>query len=244
MTNFNIFSEKIKHILAVEVVMKKIIFTLAIFFVVLGISGCSSKMTNLDLVVNNMSEETEVYYCSDSGETPFSISSGFREEPFKYDGSNQKKVVFALITARLDTNAPEYIDVIIDGVKKTILLQYNFITGTHIADLEILLKGTEQIAVDYLGNNINMICQSNFFEVKADQAIEIAVEQLGEDISSLREGDKLFAECYLRVLDKVVGGFDKTFWLFSICSVSGEMNNVIISTADGKILASSQQYVV
>lgn len=216
---------------------------------ILGVSslmlfGCGSQVDRLTLVQDNMSEKSEVYFFSDNLNLPISIASGVREDPYGYDGESNDKCVFALIIARLDNSDNEYVTVNIDGEEKQVLLEFNYRTGTHMADLEQTLTGDEVITVKFLDEEANLVCKSNDFKVDANQALEIGTENLSSFIDSLRSGNNFNGECYLKLLDNISGGFSDIFWLFSVYSADGEMQNVIISTENGSVLAGAEQNVI
>ncbi len=216
---------------------------------ILGVSslmlfGCGSQVDRLTLVQENMSEKSEVYFFSDNLNLPISIASGVREDPYGYDGESNDKCEFALIIARLDNSDNEYVTVNIDGEEKQVLLEFNYRTGTHMADLEQTLTGDEVITVKFLDEEANLVCKSNDFKVDANQALEIGTENLSSFIDSLRSGNNFNGECYLKLLDNISGGFSDIFWLFSVYSADGEMQNVIISTENGSVLAGAEQNVI
>lgn len=216
---------------------------------ILGVSslmlfGCGSQVDRLTLVQENMSEKSEVYFFSDNLNLPISIASGVREDPYGYDGESNDKCEFALIIARLDNSDNEYVTVNVDGEEKQVLLEFNYRTGTHMADLEQTLTGDEVITVKFLDEEANLVCKSNDFKVDANQALEIGTENLSSFIDSLRSGNNFNGECYLKLLDNISGGFSDIFWLFSVYSADGEMQNVIISTENGSVLAGAEQNVI
>lgn len=206
--------------------------------------GCGAEVDRLELVQQNMSEISNVYFFSDNLNLPVSIASGVREEPYAYDGLSNEKCVFALIIARLDNSDDEYVTVNIDGEEKQVLLEFNYRTGTHMADLEQTLSGDEVITIKFLDQEANLVCKSTDFEIDASQALEIGAENLSWFIDSLRNGNHLNGECYLKLLDNISGGFSDIFWLFSVYSADGEMQNVIISTENGSVLAGGEQNVI
>ncbi len=224
--------------------MKKTIFTIMFLLCLLPLSGCIESKDNISLVKENMSEYGEVYFFSENQNLPMSVVSGYREEPYKYDGKSNVKFDFALVIARLDNADDEYLEITIDGEKQRVLLEYNYLTGTHVADLQRKLYGDETICVSYLGQEADLTCKSKDFAVSAEKAIEIGANYLNEKINKLRDGDDFDAECYLKLLDNISGGFSQVYWLFSIYSSNGEMSNVIISTLNGQILANSGENLV
>ncbi len=227
--------------------MKKFIKISAISLLCLApiamLAGCG-EVDKLSLMKDNLSEMSDVYYFSDNNDFLVSIASGQREDPYKSDGKSENKVDFALVIAELSGSDDEMVKITIDGEAKDVLLEFNYQTGTHMADIEQRLTGQEEITISYMNESANMICKSNTFAVSADKALELGYENMKEDIDSLCEGKNFKGECYLKILDNLSGGFDDVFWLFSVLDQNGKMKNVIISTSQPSVLADGEQSLI
>ena len=145
---------------------------------ILGVSslmlfGCGSQVDRLTLVQENMSEKSEVYFFSDNLNLPISIASGVREDPYGYDGESNDKCEFALIIARLDNSDNEYVTVNVDGEEKQVLLEFNYRTGTHMADLEQTLTGNEVITVKFLDEEAKVLVFNLTFIYFSKQRINL-----------------------------------------------------------------------
>ena len=206
----------------------------------IGMFGCG-QVDSQELVKASMSEISDVYYFSDNSDFLVSISSGQREEPYSYNGKSEDKLDFGLVIAELGSAQDEMVKVSINGLESDLLLEYNYRTGKHMADLERRIGENEEIKITYLDKSANMICKSKDFVVPADEAIKIGCENLEEFISPLCSGKNFYGECYLKIMDGLSGGFDDVFWLFSVLDQKGEMKNVIISTAQPIVLADGSQ---
>lgn len=218
--------------------MKK--FTLASFaFSVAAMAlvcGCT-QYDELSLVKANMSERSDVYFFSDNIDLPISLCSGVREEPYVYDGYSRTKLDFALVTAELGFCDAEIAYVAIDGEEREVLLEYNYKTAKHVADLERKLTGNEQISIKIGEKSANLVCKSTNFGVSADDAIALGVETMMEFITPLCNQNNFYGECYLKILDSLAGGFDEVFWLFSVIDREGNAENIVISTKQPIVLA-------
>ncbi len=205
---------------------------------VLGISlfGCSS---TVDYVRENMSEWTKVYYYG-AGETFYvTMSSGVRESTYLVNGKSEESVDFALLSIVLSENDGQVIraTVSVDGEESSQELEINGLNSAYMVDLEIELSGDEEIVVTYNGESVTLNNLSKDFAVDDERAIEIASIELEEEITALKSGVTLNAECYLRVLDKQANNFEEVFWCFTVVNTNGESSSVIISTSDGSVLA-------
>ena len=216
--------------------LKKLLIGSLCFVCIAMFVGCG-QMDSLTLVKNNMSERCDVYFYSDNDDFNVSIASGQREESYIYDGKSQPKVDFALLVAEIDSSESEMCQVSIDGEQSQVLLEFNYRTGKHMADLQKKLTGQEQIQVTYLDKTANMECKSKDFAVSSDKAIELGCQHLKDFIEPLCDGNNFKGECYLRVMDKLTGEENGTVWLFSVLSSDCKIANVIISTSQPQVLA-------
>lgn len=216
--------------------LKKLFLGLLCLVPIIGLAGCGD-MDNLSLVKNNMSEITNVYFFSDNEDLKVSLASGQRENDFKYDGKSTEKVNFALIVAQLNSCETELCKIIIDGEEKDVLLEFNYRTGKHMADLETKLTGNEKIEIVCGDLTANLVNKSKDFGVSSEQALQIGVEYLKDFIEPLCQGKNFNAEAYLRVMDVLTGQENGTLWLFSVLSNDGQIRNIIISTSEPNVLA-------
>lgn len=221
----------------------KFLFALAFILACVGMTGCA-QYDELSLVGKNMSEMSDVYYFSDNSQFSVSLCSGKREDPYAYDGYSQNKVDFALITAQLDSCDDEMACVVIDGQEQNVLLEFNYKTANHVADLERKLTGNEQISIKVGQKSANLVCKSADFGVSAQQAIKLGVETMQEFITPLCNQDKFNGECYLKVLDSLTGGFNEVFWLFSVLDRDGHVENIVISTNQPIVLADGNESMI
>lgn len=215
--------------------MKKFIpfFILPLVFV---LGGCSTNY--VELAKENMSEITNAYFYGKCDEFEISLSSGRREEPYVYDGKNGETCDFALVI--MDLNSEKDKEIVVFSINSNAfssVLEYNAITGTFMADLEREISENDNISVKFGNSQINLICQSKDFQVDENKAIEIGVNEFFEDFKNMIEKQELKAECYLKILDNLSNGFEKSFWCFAIVDTNGNHFNVIIDTNSGDILA-------
>lgn len=218
---------------------RKLFFVFVAIFIIMNaifVSACT-QYDELSLVKANMSERSDVYFFSENSDLQASICSGMREEPYIYDGCSQGKLDFALLTMQLDLCDDEIAYITIDGVEQKVLLEFNYVTSKHVADLERKLTGNEQILIKIGEKSANFVCKSANFEISSDQAIALGVETMMEFITPLCDQNNFYGECYLKILDSLSGGFDEVFWLFSVLDRNGHFENIVISTNQPIVLA-------
>ncbi len=216
--------------------------TLCLMLVCLSLSLFACGKTTADYVLDNMSEWTKVYYYGESDGFYVSISSGTRENPYLLNGSSEDDVDFALVSVYFDDSVDSSVikvSLTIDETQTTEELELNSFSNCFMVDLETLLSGDEEIIVEYDGSSVTLENLSSSFVIDDEEAIQIATEALAEEITKLKVGSTLNAECYLIVLDKKANNFDSVFWCFTVVNADNETHSIIISTEDGSILAQS-----
>lgn len=205
--------------------------------------GCA-QYDELSIVKANMSECSDVYFFSDNPDLQASLCSGKREEPYVYDGYSRAKLDFALLTVKLDSCDNEIAHISIDGVEREVLLEFNYITSNHVADLQQRLTGVEQISLKYGSKKANFVCESVNFGVSSDDAVALGVKTMLEFITPLCDQNNFYGECYLKILDGLSGGFSDVFWLFSVIDRDGHIENLVISTKQPIVLAGEGESMV
>ncbi len=229
--------------MAKEKNMKKLCVFLMCLCPLFAFAGCG-QVDTINLLKNNLSEVSDVYYFSQDPVLKVSICSGKREEPYIYDGKSCDKLDFALITADIEGSDSEMVTISINGVAEDVILEFNYKTGTHMADLGRKLSGSEKIEFKYLDQTTTLECKSNSFVVSSDDAILLGYQTLQNQIDSLVQDGEFKGEAYLKIIDSLSGGFEDVFWLFSILDQNGEMKNLIISTQEGIVLADGNQNMI
>lgn len=220
---------------------KKILLAFMLCFVGLSLCGCGAN--TLDMVKDNMSELTNVYYFGENADCYCSLSSGKREKEYLLNGQSGECVPFALLSLHPTENIAGkvvLVKVTIDGVESEKELEINSLNSAYMVDLEKEFSGEEKIAITFNGKVLTLECLSKNFAIDSQKALEIASKELADKITMKKSFSKLNAECYLRVLDKKANKQDGVFWCFSVLNVDNENYSVIISTTDGKVLAKSK----
>lgn len=221
--------------------MKKVgAVALGLLAVCLLSTGCGKE--TMDFVKENMSETVDVYFFGETPEVYGTISSGERELDYCVDGRSGEVTDYSLFSINFYNEvfgAVIKVNLTIDGVTSEVEMELNTLNNTYMTDLGEKLSGEEEISVEYMGENFEMENVSKDFAVGADEAIEIASNELSDAILRAKKYSNLNAECYLRVMDKRMNNFQDMFWCFTVVNVNGENFSIIISTVDGSVLAKS-----
>ena len=221
--------------------MKKIgAVVLSLFAVCLLSAGCGKSTENF--VKENMSETVEVYFFGETPEVYGTISSGKRELDYNIDGKSGELTDYSLFSINFYNEvfgSVIKVNLTIDGVTSEVEMELNTLNNTYMVDLGKRMSGDEVVSVEYMEEEFELKNVSKDFVVDADEAIEIASNELSEVILRAKKHSNLNAECYLRVMDKRMNNFQDMFWCFTVVNVDGESFSIIISTVDGSVLAKS-----
>lgn len=220
--------------------MKK---TFAVAFILLSaflMIGCNQKVD----ITTQFSEITKVYYSgtSSDGQASASISVGQREEQYIIDGKHTKNCDFSLLIVRFDFNVSANeitIDFYSDDQKTSVILEFNPLNSTYMADLGYALDGECQYALTYNNYTIEFERASDNFKVGYEDAINKSTAELGEKLNSYYNGNNFEGECYLKILSKPDEDFQKLYWIFTVVGQNDNSNNVLIDIEDGSIILSN-----
>lgn len=201
------------------------LIALAIFL----LAGCGKG----DVVKDNMSEITTIYFSGKTDTDSASISIGEREEPYTKDGKHEKTCAFSLICLKLGreySNMKLPATISVNGEEKRINLE--LVSGTYMCDLEYKLKAEDEITLTYNETSMTFVNVSKDFAISSDKAIEIGREALKDKIEAYSKGS---IECYLKILGEADNN-DNLFWCFTVLGEDGKSYNSIISVKDGNII--------
>lgn len=210
--------------------------------VVMGFVFAGCAKDDASLMKNNMAELTKSYFYGESETVYASLSVGQREENYVLDGCCSDVVDFALLVVSFEnevtTNTVEA-NVKTDDKIVAVQLEKNETNGKYMFDLEKSVSADAKIELQVQGQVVFLQAISNEFVIDCYDAVEIACREFDEKIKPLKKRNNLFAEGYLRIMDKKANDFDGVFWCFTLLSQQNESWSVIISTEDGSILAKS-----
>lgn len=221
-------------------IMKKRMFFVLLMTLFVASVACGCGKTTYQLVKENMSEITNVYYYGENDDFYCSLSSGEREKNYLMDGRKSETVEFALFSLSFSKprqNSMIKVFVTIGQTREEKEFELNTLNNKYMFDLGKSVGEGEEVFVEFEKSVLKLECLSKDFGVNADKALRIASEELEKQILACKSFNTLNAECYLTVLDKKANHFDGVFWCFSILNTQNQTFSIIISTKDGAVLA-------
>lgn len=220
--------------------LKKVFITLSLLVVCLGVAGCGKTINNV--VRENMSEITKVYYFGQNDDFYATLSVGERENEYFYDGKSTDNVNYALLTIKFNNYLNEdiiWIQVASGENSIRVEAEYNDMSDTFMVDIVDEIELSDTVFVNYNGSSAELEKVSTNFTIQYDKAIDIACENLQSELENLKSYSHFNGECYLRILNQKENNFDDFYWCFT-CLGQDESNfSIIISSVDGSILAKS-----
>ena len=220
--------------------LKKVFITLSLLVVCLGVAGCGKTINNV--VRENMSEITKVYYFGQNDDFYATLSVGERENEYFYDGKSTDNVNYTLLTIKFNNYLNEdiiWIQVASGENSIRVEAEYNDMSDTFMVDIVDEIELSDTVFVNYNGSSAELEKVSANFTIQYDKAIDIACENLQSELENLKSYSHFNGECYLRILNQKENNFDDFYWCFT-CLGQDESNfSIIISSVDGSILAKS-----
>jgi len=220
--------------------MKKVVLTVLVVLSVFILFGCSKK----DNLQDNFSEITYFYFngISNDKQMSASISVGEREDPYIIDGIHGNVCDFSLIVVRFNFPINENsitIDFYSEKDKKSIVLEYNPLNSTYMADLGYAIKEGKNYSMKYKNNTIDFIEESKSFKIGFSDAILKSIEVLNDKLNVFYKGNDFKGECYLKIYNNINEDFQKLYWIFTIVGEDETSHNVLIDIDEEKIILSN-----
>ncbi len=214
--------------------MKKLVICFMMLLLSVTLVGCSKKLKIEDC----MSEITKIYYQAKSDSVNGSICVGQREENYVIDGKHTKTCDFSLITLKFNNQQVENqinVNISVNDVEKQIVLELNPVNHTYMADLGYALGEDDKVSISYKEINLNFVNVSKNFNINHNKAIEIAIDEFGNELNKFYRKGNFEGECYLKVLTFNSNGDEDLFWIFTIVGSDKQAKNIIININDGSI---------
>ena len=221
--------------------MKKLIVVFSLVFILFGVAGCGKTINNH--VEENMSEITKDFYFGENDSVYATLSVGERESSYLYNGQSTESVDFALLTLTFKNGSSlNTVEVVLnDGTNSyDVELMSDDMSVDFMADIVNLFSFGEAFTLTYNNENVELTRISDEFGIDYQEALNIACENLKEELESFKSYNNFNAECYLRVLREKENNFDNLYWCFTCLNYEGESFSIVFSTADGEILAKSE----
>ena len=194
------------------------------------------------LAKKNMSDLRTTFFEGASDDYYCNISCGTREEEYVYNGIKTKSVDCSVVSIIFNIAMQEKtieFDVFIDDTQITGLAEISPYENVYMCDLKTKISGTSNVFLQPKGTYLKtkLCCISSTWKISYNKAIKIGANYLKQTILNLYYNKKLNAECYLLTLANKY--FKQKFWYFSVIDTSGNINNCIIDTTTGKVMAVS-----
>lgn len=221
--------------------MKKLIVAFSLVFILFGVAGCGKTINNH--VKENMSEITKDFYFGENDSVYATLSVGERESSYLYNGQSTESVDFALLTLTFKNGSSlNTVEVVLnDGTNSyDVELMSDDMSVDFMADIVNLFSFGEAFTLTYNNENVELTRISDEFGIDYQEALNIACENLKEELESCKIYNNFNAECYLRVLREKENNFDNLYWCFTCLNYEGESFSIVFSTVDGEILAKSE----
>ena len=221
--------------------MKKLIVAFSLVFILFGVAGCGKTINNH--VKENMSEITKDFYFGENDSVYATLSVGERESSYLYNGQSTESVDFALLTLTFKNGSSlNTVEVVLnDGTNSyDVELMSDDMSVDFMADIVNLFSFGEAFTLTYNNENVELTRISDEFGIDYQEALNIACENLKEELESCKSYNNFNAECYLRVLREKENNFDNLYWCFTCLNYEGESFGIVFSTVDGEILEKSE----
>ncbi len=209
----------------------------AVALVACIVCGCSSHMDSI--VQNNMSDMRINFYEGKNDVYYATLSCGFRESEFAYDGVSMSPVECGVITLGF-FNECSYSSVAVilnDGSGEVeYVLERSPYENVFMEDIGRIIDSDKNITIKLKNQEelIELQKVSNNFKVDYKKAIVVGVKHYKDKLEELYSDGSLNAECYLKVVSKI--DYDQKFWYFSIIDKSQNNYSLLINVNTGEIL--------
>ena len=205
--------------------MKKILLSLMILFASVGVFACQKAQKQK--LEDKLSEVTKIYFEAKGEELKGNISIGQREKNYVIDGKHGECCDFSLIQIKFNTQPlANKIDVVLNINEKNVptTLDFNPINNSYMGDLGYALNNDDKISLLYQDYVLNFENVSKNFQVDYKKAIEIAINDFGEELNAFYNKDNFKGEGYLKILNQSIDGKDKLYWILTIVGENKRFN--------------------
>ena len=219
-----------------------------VIFSFLGVCMCAAlvfggcQVSSLENYKNQVSDIRENYFAGQSDNFYASFTSGMRESPYSFDGKSEEKVEFGVLTIapkQALANTMLGYTISIDDQKYSGFFEESPFDNSYSADIEQKVDDSAKITLTVTDGqkeeNISLECVSCNFQINAENALDLAYNELKEDLQTLCQ-DKGY-EVYVKIVADLTQNVQDKYWLVLFCCECGDNISAIISTTDGTCLA-------
>ena len=220
-------------------IFKLLCFTFCVAMCLVVLSGCS-KTININ---DYMSDVRETLYAGENDKAFVTVVSGERENPYKYDGVKNNNVDFCIVSVfpcgTQISGTTLDVELLVGDVAHDITLEKSPYENAFMADIGSKIDAGQTLTLrcEDVGGEIELVCESQKWEIKSDDAIRIASEELAEKIQAKVQNQTLQGECYLKIIYDKSRSIKTYYWYFTLVDVDGGTSSCVIDPTTGKILA-------
>ena len=222
---------------------KKILIILVLMVSLVGLTACKTNEINLsDYIIE---ERNNLFTAQDDLYT-VTLSSGNREENYDLDGEVTTLVPFGVITLARNDRAPLANDsytyyLKVNDESYTGFLIQSPVDNTYSVDIgnAIDSNAVVEIQITFTGYSFNqpMTCVSNDFAVDKTSALEIANEQLKEDVQNVMSNSNVKIEVVMKIMKDYSSESNSYYWYVGVISTNGDTLGILIDANTSEIIA-------
>lgn len=219
----------------------KVLIFAILFIVVIG--GCLTALCLRqpvleNLVRANMADYRDFVYFGECQEFKANLMCGVREEPYEYNGVKNNDREFGVLTVifaqNYDIELIEF-ELIVDGESCIGLLEKNPFDSSFMADVEKRFESGSEMSLKILSlEEVKLECLSSSWNISSQKALEIGIEALREDMEDFITQNRLYGECYLKIITD--SSMQKFYYSFSFVGDDLKMRTVVINPEDGEVI--------
>lgn len=219
--------------------MKKFLFLLgSMLFCACFLIACSYSLASK--VKNHISELSQILFAAD-GQTFFAtLTGGEREEPYIHDGQTATKQPFSVLCVTFfESIKDDTIPVVLTINNQTFQgeLERNPFNTNYMTDFEKILLPEDQITLQIGETTVEFECKSNSFETDSQKAIDIAIENLNDQLMEQFSNNSFNAECYLKIINNPFQNKNVYYWFFTVRTADKTIGTIVIDTMSNNVLA-------
>lgn len=218
----------------------KISLCLIVFFLISGLTLSACTFNLATKVKQNISELAEELFFGENDDAYVTITSGYREQPFEYDGVCNENVDFCVIDVVFKNNLSlSEIDaqITINDKAHQITLEKNPFKSSFMFDLQKSIDASDHIFFTFNEKQIDLTCKSKDFSINYEKALNIGIENTLEKLKNLTSRGSFKGECYLKIINNPLQNSKLFYWFFSVKGQDGSTFSVIIDPITGSVLA-------
>ena len=223
---------------------KKLLIFMLLVVSVISFAACGKKSLQLS---DYLIEERNNLFTASDNLYSISISSGLRESDYKFDGVVTDKVDFAVVTFCRNDNLPLANDsyaylIKINEQEYTGFLEKSPIDNTYSIDLGVGVNNDAAICaqISFTGYTFNqeLMNTSNSFSVDKKAVLEIATNELKNDIENITSDANVKIEVVMKIMkDYSTTDAKKYYWYVGVISTNGDTLGILIDANTGEVIA-------